>query len=139
MGKQLLCELAGPVEIQGHRIIPRLFGAGDSYRAALSGVVDEDIHFSQCGQSSLRNALPPTANGGDDDDDDDGTGVQVPDTTSGADLFNVLEPVTGLIGTAQRVPGAGAFAVFKSGDDFQMFLNALQARTSGSYRDGRSY
>jgi general secretion pathway protein D len=77
---------------------------------------------------SLKNALPAggTTGGG----DDDGTGVGNVQPTSGTDLFDVLEPVTGLIGTAQRVPGAGAFAVFKSGEDFQMFLNALQARTS---------
>jgi general secretion pathway protein D len=78
---------------------------------------------------SLRNALPPTAADPTTDDDNDATPRT--DPTSGTDLFNVLEPVAGLIGTAQRVPGAGgAFAVLKSGQDFQIFLNALQARTN---------
>jgi general secretion pathway protein D len=64
-----------------------------------------------------------TDDGGGDDDDN------VPDTT-GNDLFDVLDGVSGLIGTAQRIPGAGAFAVINHSDQFQIFLNALQARTN---------
>jgi general secretion pathway protein D len=72
---------------------------------------------------SLSNVLPSGSTDGDGDDDG---GV----TTTGNDLFDITVPVAGLVGTALRKPGAGAFGVFKSGDDFQIFLNALQARTS---------
>jgi len=75
---------------------------------------------------SLGNVLPAGTTPDDDDDDPDSP---LPDTT-GNDLFDVLDGVSGLIGTAQRIPGAGAFAVINHSDQFQIFLNALQARTN---------
>jgi general secretion pathway protein D len=81
---------------------------------------------------SLKNAIAPDSQPttGDNQNNNGNTGGANVNPTPATQLFDVLEPVTGLIGTAQRVPNQGAFAVFKSGNDFQMFLNALQARTT---------
>jgi general secretion pathway protein D len=61
--------------------------------------------------------------------DGDGNGGT---TTGGGDIFSPLakQAFGGLMGDAVKVPTAGAFAVISDSDHFQMFINALQSRTS---------
>src|SRR4029077_9647278 len=56
-------------------------------------------------------------------------------TTGGSSGQSIFNPVSssslaGLMGNAVRVPASGAFAVISDNEHFQIFLNALQSRTS---------
>ena len=53
-------------------------------------------------------------------------------TTGSNDIFSPLakQAFGGLMGNAVKVPTQGAFAVISDNDHFQMFINALQGRTS---------
>jgi general secretion pathway protein D len=52
-------------------------------------------------------------------------------TTSSGSIFDPMSSqLAGLIGDATRVPTQGAFAVISDNEHFQIFINALQSRTS---------
>jgi general secretion pathway protein D len=69
---------------------------------------------------------PPTST----DAEGDGNGGST--ATGSNDIFSPLakQAFGGLMGDAVKVPTAGAFAVISDNDHFQMFINALQSRTS---------
>ncbi|MGH7338952.1 MAG: type II secretion system protein GspD, partial [Candidatus Rokuibacteriota bacterium] len=94
--------------------------------------LNKDLQFGvryALASGRLQNKLGGTTTDGGGDDDGDGDGGT---TTTGNDIFKPISslPYGGLIGDAVRVPSAGAFAVISDRDHFQIFLNALQSRTS---------
>jgi general secretion pathway protein D len=86
--------------------------------------LNKDLQFGI--RYALSNGVLNSSKAGQTTTSDDGT-----TTGTGGSIFSPKSSqVAGLIGDALRVPSSGAFAVISDNEHFQIFINALQSRTS---------